>query len=200
MYDAGPNPDIRSLDAEAYGQSGYFSAAQARAHRVSRQLLDHHIRQGRFVRVRRGLYRVSGFPSSEHDDIREKWMAVGVERAVVSHESALAVLDLSDNIPDRVHLLVPRRHRGLRRPAGVVIHTHSDGDLIPTVWRSGLPVTTPARTIVDVLEEIQPEQAAMAVGQGLSGGLLTLRQLWDEAKRQRKERLVGPLLEVEAGR
>ena len=27
--------------------------------------------------MRRGLYRLQGFPRSEHDEMREKWMAVG---------------------------------------------------------------------------------------------------------------------------
>lgn len=198
MHD-GERPDLRALEAEAYGQGGYFNAAQARAHGVSRQLLDHHVRKGRYERVRRGLYRIIGFPSTEHDDIREKWMAVGTGKAVIAHVSALALLDLSDNVPDQVHLLVPRRHRGLRRPPGVVIHTRGDDEQVETVWRDGLPVTAPARTIVDVLDELQPEQAAMAVDQALRRGLVTQRQLRDEAARRRKEELVEPLLEA-AGR
>jgi hypothetical protein len=107
-------PDVLGLEAEAYQQSGYFNAAQARAHAVSRQLLEHHIRRGRFQRVRRGLYRIQGFPTVEHDDMREAWMTVGIPDALLSHESALALLDLSDNIPGATHILVPRRHRGLR--------------------------------------------------------------------------------------
>ena len=58
---------MRGLEAEAYQQGGYFTAGQARAHRVSRQLLDHHVRRGRFARIRRGLYRIQGFPTAEHD-------------------------------------------------------------------------------------------------------------------------------------
>ena len=187
-------PDIRGLEADAYQQSGYFTSAQAREHGVSRQLLDHHIKQGRFERMRRGLYRVRGFPSSQHDDIREKWMALGPEKAIVSHESALALLELSDNIPDTVHLLVPRRHRGLRRPPGVVIHTRPDNEKINTIWREGMPVTAPARTLVDVADAIQPEQAAMAAQQALNLGLLTRRQLEQEAARQGRTRVLKTLL------
>jgi len=142
MHDG--KPDIRSLEADSYQQSGYFTADQAREHGVSSQLLNHHVRQGRFERVRRGLYRIRGFPSSEHDDMREKWMAVGMDKAVLSHESALSLLDLSDNVPDKVHLLVPRRSRGLRRPPGVVIHTHPDDEKVSTVWRDAMPVTARA--------------------------------------------------------
>jgi len=187
-------PDIRGLEADAYAQSGYFTSEQAREHGVSRQLLNHHLKQGRFEGVRRGLYRVRGFPSTQYDDIREKWMAVGAEKAVVSHESALALLELSDSIPDDVHLLVPRKQRGLRRPPGVVIHTRPDDENVATVWRAGMPITTPARTLVDVAVNLQPEQAAMAVRQALAQGLLTRRQLEQETARQGKTRLLDTLL------
>ncbi len=193
MHDT-EQPDIRGLEADAYQQSGYFSSDQARTHGVSRQLLSHHVKQGRLERVRRGLYRVRGFPSSQHDDIRERWMAVGPEKAMVSHESALALLELSDNVPDEVHVLVPRRHRGLRRPPGVVIHTRPDDEKVATVWREGMPVTSPARTLVDVADDLQPEQAAMATRQALSRGMLTRKQLEQEAARRGKTRLLETLL------
>jgi predicted transcriptional regulator of viral defense system len=192
MHDEKPN--IRGLEAESYQQSGYFTVDQARKHGVSRQLLNHHLRQGRFERVRRGLYHVRGFPSSQYDDIREKWMAVGMDKAVLSHESALSLLELSDNVPDKVHLLVPRRSRGLRRPPGVVIHTRSDDEKVSTVWRDAMPVTAPARTLVDVAEELQPEQAAMAAQEALRLGLLTRRQLEQEAARRGKMRVLETLL------
>jgi predicted transcriptional regulator of viral defense system len=182
-------PGMRELEAEAYQQGGYFTAGQARAHRVSRQLLDHHVRRGRFARIRRGLYRIQGFPTAEHDELREAWMAVGADDALLSHDSALALLDLSDNIPDGVHLLVPRRHRGLRRPAGVTLHTRPDDEEVATVWRDGLPLTAPARTLIDVADRLQPEQLSMAVRQALSRGLLTRKQLQEEATHRRQHKI-----------
>ena len=187
-------PDMRGLEAEAYHQGGYFNAGQARAHAVSRQLLDHHLRRGRFERVRRGLYRIQSFPRDEHDDMREAWMAVDIADALLSHESALALLDLSDNIPNAVHLLVPRRHRGLRRPPGVVVHTRPDSEEIATVWRDGLPLTTPARTLLDVSDRVQPEQFSMAIRQALRRGLLTADQLQQEAKRRHKQHAIEAIL------
>jgi predicted transcriptional regulator of viral defense system len=190
-------PDVRGLEAEAYGQHGYFRVGQAREHGISSQLLSHYVRQERFDRVRRGLYRLRGFPSAEHDEMREKWMAVGTEKAVLSHQSALALLELSDVIPDAVHLLVGRRHRGLRRPPGTVIHTRPDEERPATVWREGLPLTAPARTLVDVVEDLQPEQMEMAVRQALDRGLLTARELEEEAARRNhpnKGRVIKALL------
>ena len=66
-----------------------FTAPQARAHGASRQLVEHHVPRGRFERVRRGLYRVHGFPRDEHDDMREAWMAVGARDALLSHRAHL---------------------------------------------------------------------------------------------------------------
>lgn len=192
MHDNRPN--LRGLETQAYEQHGYFTTDQARAHGVSSQLLNHHTRTGRFESVRRGLYRLRGFPTSEHDEMRETWMAVGMDKAVLSHESALALLGLSDNIPDHVHLLVPRRYRGLRRPPGVILHTRPDDERVRTVWRDGLPLTAPARTLVDVVGDLQPEQAAMAVEQALGRGLVTTRQLVQEAARRRKARTIETLL------
>jgi predicted transcriptional regulator of viral defense system len=190
-------PDVRGLEAEAYQQSGYFNAGQARAHGVSRQLLEHHLRRGRFERVRRGLYRVRGFPTGEHDDMREAWMAVDIPDALLSHESALALLDLSDNIPDAVHILVSRRHRGLRRPPDVIIHTRPDGEDIASIWRDGLPLTTPARTLLDVAAALQPEQLSMAVRQALRRGLLTTGQLEAQAAHRRNKQLIQTILTAE---
>jgi predicted transcriptional regulator of viral defense system len=191
------DPDLLGLEAEAYQQGGYFNAGQARAHGVSRQLLDHHVSRGRFERIRRGLYRVQGFPTTEHDDMREAWMAVGGADALLSHDSALALLDLSDNIPDAVHLLVPRRRRGLRRPPGVIVHTHPDSGEVATVWRDGLPLTAPARTLLDVADRIQPEQLSMAVRQALRRGLLTADQLQEEAERRHKRHTIEAILSTE---
>jgi predicted transcriptional regulator of viral defense system len=193
MHDSN-RADTRGLETEAYEQHGYFTSAQARAHRVSRQLVNHHMRRGRYEPVRRGLYRLQGYPHSEHDEMREKWLAVGAEKAVLSHQTALALLELSDTIPDAVHLLIPRRQRGLRRPPGVVLHTRPDDEDVPTVWRDGLPLTAPARTLVDSLGELQPEQAALAVRQALRRGLLTQHQLTAEAERRGKSDVVEAAL------
>lgn len=189
-------PDMRSLEAIAYAQHGYFTTTQARERGFSSQLLSHYLRRNRFERVRRGLYRLPGFPRPEDDEMREKWMAVGAEKAVLSHQSALALLDLSDNIPNAVHLLLGRRYRGLRRPAGVVIHTRPDEEEVATVWREGLPLTTPARTLIDVAGEIQPEQLEMAVRQALGRGLLTARELEGEARRRGRHDTVSGALEA----
>ena len=86
-------------------------------------LLSHHARSGRFLRERRGLYRLREYPSSPREEVTAAWLAARPEHAVVSHESALDLLDLSEIIPNVIHLTVPRSRRGLEAPPGILLHT-----------------------------------------------------------------------------
>jgi hypothetical protein len=54
-------------------------------------------------------------------------MAVGADRATVSHETALQIYDLSDVVPRKIHLTVPRGTRagGARTPSSIQIPTTS---------------------------------------------------------------------------
>ena len=99
--------------------------------------------------------------------------------AVVSHESALELYDLSDVIPSAVHISLPRTKRGQRPRPGVRFHTLQQPPA-PSEIRplDGMPVTTPERTIVDSLQAgTQPEQIELAVHQALERGLTTPRRL-----------------------
>lgn len=179
-------PDAIALNQVSYGQDGYFTARQAREAGFSPQLLAHHVRSGRYEHIRRGLYRLRGYPDSPREDVRAKWLAVGAERAVVSYESALDLHELSDVIPNSVHLLVDRDDRGMRRLQGVTLHTTTK-PLEPSevVSREGIRVTDPVRSILDAAGAgTAPEQIEMAVRQALHRGLTTRRSLLARAGRR----------------
>jgi predicted transcriptional regulator of viral defense system len=185
MADVASHPDSSALHRLAYSQEGLFTAQQAQQQGYSAQLLAHHARTGRFARVWRGLYRLSDYPTGEYEEIRAAWLAVGMERAVVSHESALVLNELSDVLPNTVHLLVSREHRGIRPPAGVTLHTASAA--IPDdeiTIRNGIRVSTPSRAIIDAASSgTAPEQIQMATRQALEQGRTTPRQLAAQAER-----------------
>src|SRR6266508_240259 len=116
-------PDHQRLFEVASEQGGYFTTDQSAGCGFSRASLSYHARRGRFLRVRRGLYRLAQYPASPREEVLTAWLAAGRDEAVVSHESALDILGLSDVVPDRVHLTVPRSKRYRPTAPGVAIHT-----------------------------------------------------------------------------
>jgi predicted transcriptional regulator of viral defense system len=191
MHDAMiDRPDFSCLVATATAQHGYFTAAQARACGFRWNLLAYHARSGAFIRTQRGLYRLRDYPSSPREEVAAAWLAAGKEAAVISHESALDLLDLSDVIPDRVHLTVPRTRRYLPKPPGVTIHTTSR-PLQPAdiTVRDGIRLTSATRTILDAAEAgTGPEQIEIAVKQAVERGLTT-RTLLRQAAHERGRRV-----------
>jgi predicted transcriptional regulator of viral defense system len=187
-------PDHQCLFEVASEQAGYFTTAQADACGYSSNLRAYHVKQGRWVRVRRGIYRLSEYPSSEHEDVIAAWLWAGKDVAVVSHESALDILDLSDVIPSTVHITIPRSRRYRPPAAGITLHTTTresrPGEVIT---RGGVRITGAVRTILDCAETgTAPEQIVSAVSQAVDRGLVTTRQLETGAASRggRVERLI----------
>lgn len=180
-------------------QGGYFTAAEAQTCGYSRALLAHHAKSGQFIRVRQGLYRFRDYPSSPREDVIAAWLATGREAAVVSHESALDILGLSDVVPEVVHLTVPRSKRYRTASRGIAVHTTTRRiGRWDIVVREGIRVTGPVRSIVDAAETgSAPEQIIAAIGQALDRGIATRRKLLGAAKARggRVERLVRQALE-----
>lgn len=190
-------PDREALFETVSAQAGYFTAAQALDHGFSSALLTHHARTGRYLRVARGLYRLRDYPSAPGEEIVAAWLRQAPS-AVVSHESALELHDLSDIIADQVHLTVPRERRRLVAQPGVTIHTttHPFADA-EVIRRHGVRLTAPARTIVDVAATgLAPDQVSAAVSQALRRELTTPALLREAARSRghRVQRLVEAAL------
>lgn len=158
-------------------QGGVFAAFQAKAAGLSSQMLHHHVRSGRLLRLRRGVYRVTDFPASEQEDLIADWLSYQKE-GVFSHQTALALHDLSDNLPSRVHLTLPvrwkRKRIGVRR--GLVLH-FAGMPADDVVWHGVVPVTSPRRTLEDCVQVLPPDVLRQAVQQALQRGLISSADL-----------------------
>jgi predicted transcriptional regulator of viral defense system len=150
----------RRLAALAATQSGYFSAAQGLAVGYSYQAQKFHADRGNWLRVERGLFRLPEWPVGEHDDL-VRWSLWARGKAVVSHDTALAVHDLGEANPATVHLTVPKNFRSTAR--GVVLHrgvveAHD-------AWEhEGFRITSPLRTLLDVAaSNLDVDQVASAL-------------------------------------
>jgi predicted transcriptional regulator of viral defense system len=196
------SPDARRLFDISSEQRGYFTAEQARGCGYSWALLAHHARSGKFVRIQRGLYRLRDYPTAPGDEVVAAWLATGKDVAVVSHDSALEWLGLSDVVPDTIHLSLPRARRFHTSGPGVTVHTVSQPlGRDEVIRRDGLPLTSAARTIVDVARTgTAPEQVIAAVHQAIKRGLATRDGLEMAARRggERVARLIRQAIEAEA--
>lgn len=156
-------PELERLVGElAQAQWGLLTAAQARGVGVSRVQLNRLVQDEMLIRLAHGVYVLRGATGMEHLELRAAWLALDPERmaadrlrmptagGVVSHASAARLHQLGDLEADRHEFTLPTRKQ-TRRP-DVRLHR---GDLTPdeVVTVAGLPVATPERVIVDLLDD-----------------------------------------------
>ncbi len=164
----------RALLTLALEQAGYFTAAQARELGYSYQAQKYHHDSGNWLRVDRGLYRLPGWPARA-EDAYVRWGLWSGGRGVVSHESALAVHELSDVNPRRIHLTVGPGFRA--RDDAVVLHVGTLASEEKEV-RGSWSVTTPVRTLLDVAgSALSQEHLDRAVADAIVKGMSTRRRL-----------------------
>lgn len=168
-----PRPSWDRLYEVASAQDGHFTTTQAEAAGYSPQLLAKHLRAGRMKRVRRRVYRLVHYPAGEHEDLVVLWL--WSDRAgLFSHETALALHDLSDALPTIIHMTLPAAWAGrrLRIPQGLELY-HVDVPVNERAWVGAVPVTDPARTLCDCVDAgVQPDLIRQALDEGLGRGLL----------------------------
>ena len=171
-------PDQDALYRIAEQQGGYFTSAQAARAGFSRKLLWHYQRTRKLLRVAHGIYRLAQFPACRFEDLFVAWLKCGPKSAI-SHESALAVYDLSDVIPSETHVTVPRT--ASRRRKGIRLHTNQLQQR-DVVNREGLAVTSVPRTIADVSKTgLSEDHVERAIQEALQRGLTTRQALLAEA-------------------
>jgi predicted transcriptional regulator of viral defense system len=180
----------------AEGQGGFLAAYQVVDAGIPRSTLSYHATESKTLEhVAHGVYRMRRFPAPPHGHVIAGWLALARADGVVSHESALELLDLTDLIADEVHITLPRAKRGLRTPPGVRIHfTSRSIDLGHRRQVLGVPVTSVERTVTDLLRsEGWTEQTDLAIRQGTRRGLTTRQRLETELPAKWRSRLDGAL-------
>ncbi|MCC6463719.1 MAG: type IV toxin-antitoxin system AbiEi family antitoxin domain-containing protein [Planctomycetes bacterium] len=186
-------PDWGRLYETAAACGGYFSTRQAAESGYSVQLLKKHVGAGRLRRARRGIYRVVHFPAGEHEDLIEIWLWSGLA-GVFSHETALALQDLSDALPGRIHLTLPAswQRRRLRVPRGVVLH-FADVARADQTWVDAIPVTGPRRTIADcIVADVQPDLVRQALQQAGGNGSISREEAMELRRLLKRHGCVRP--------
>lgn len=145
----------KSLYNIASNQQGYFTAKQALSCGYSHRAQFYNKEKGYWIEIERGVFRLANYPSSDYEDL-VRWSLWSrnredIPQAVISHETALSVYELSDIMPGKIHLTVPPGFR--KKPSGGCILHKNILSPESIEKREGFMITNPLKTIVDVAEE-----------------------------------------------
>jgi hypothetical protein len=164
-----------SLGEVARRQWGVVTRAQLSAAGVGDSGVRDWVRDGRLHRLYRGIYAYG------HDRLRVegRWLAAVMAcgpGAVLSHRDAAQLWELRQSNSTLIDVTVPSRNGRIRR-AGIRIHR--SGRLAPeeVTERSGIPVTTVARTLLDLADVIEMQALRRAVTEAEYRGRFDLASL-----------------------
>ena len=142
--------------ALAAGQHGIVTTAQLAAVGLGPRAIAHRVAHGRLVRVYRGVFQV-GPLAAQHGHEMAAVLATG---GVLSHHSAAKLWDILPHHDGDVHITVigeaPRPRPGLR-----VHRSHSFNAAV----KQGLPLTSPARTLIDLAPHLHQHELDRAAEQ-----------------------------------
>ena len=175
--------DERALTTLAASQGGYFTSKQAAAIGYTAPKRNYHVHAGNWVREHRGIFRLSTQPLPVRPDLILWWLwsrnRKEEPQGVYSHQTALSLHELTDAMPSRVHMTVPKTfRRSVAAPKGVTLHMASvpPSDIEPI---DGVPVTKALRTLIDVVAagEVPMPDLQLAFAEASRSGKITRAEI-----------------------
>jgi predicted transcriptional regulator of viral defense system len=172
----------------AEGQQSFFTTKQAKAAGFAENTHPYHVQAGNWIRERRGIYRLSIFPRGERPDLMlwSLWSRNRGEatQGVYSHQTSLSLHDLSDVMPAKLHMTVPRSFRRSSEIPRVLVLHFADLSQSDIGVAYGVQVTRPMRTILDLLVggEVPLATLRQAVREGLRRGLIRRSEIAEARK------------------
>jgi REase_MTES_1575/AbiEi antitoxin C-terminal domain len=146
-------PDLR-IACIAKGQHGVLSRAQALRCGATAGAIEWRLRVGRWESPLPGVYKVAGAPTTWRQPAMAACLSLG-PRAVASFRAAAALRNFPGIKRATVEVTVPRnRHR--IDSSEIIVHTTRELPEEDVTTIDGIPVTKPARTLLD-LATVEPE-------------------------------------------
>jgi len=170
-------------------QYGLFTAKQAIEAGFKKNNHPYHVRAGHWVKEWHGIYRLVRFPQHPNSELAlwTLWSSdsKGQPQAIYSHESALQIFELSDLMPAKLHVTVPKGFRK-QPPKCLVLHKgeipKQDIEFGDEFW-----VTKPLRTLFDLIttDSVSRDILRQALRESLQRGLIMQYQIKDIKKKSR---------------
>jgi predicted transcriptional regulator of viral defense system len=141
------------------------------------------VNAGNWIREHRGIYRLTNFPVSERPDLMLWYLwsqnRQEVPQGTYSHDTALSLHELSDVMPSKLHMTVPRGFRRSSKIPEILILHPANLDNIEVQEMHGVRVTRALRTIIDLLHSghVDRSQLKLAVDEAIRRGLIGRKEL-----------------------
>ena len=158
-----PSPADARIATLAERQHGLVTAPQLRAAGLGQSAIQYRLGTGRLHRVHRGVYAVGHYAPNERARLHAAVLAVGKD-AVLSHVSAAALWRLIDGARLPRHRPVDvTTSRCLGQRPGIRVHRSTTPLRSDRTRLFGIPITKPARTLVDITALVEPQVLRRAV-------------------------------------
>lgn len=172
----------RKLYEIAQSQQGFFTTKQATRAGFTEPTHPYHVRAGNWIREHRGIYRLTDFPTTDRPDLMLWYLwsqnRLEIPQGAYSHSTALSLHELSDLMPPKLHMTVPKEFRRNVIPDILVLHR---AELKPSEVQEmhGVRVTRPLRTITDLLQGdgTDRSQLKLALDEALRRGLIVRTEI-----------------------
>jgi very-short-patch-repair endonuclease len=168
-------PPERRLGAVLGRQHGVVSRRQLRALGLSEDTVDARVRKGVLLRVERGVYSAGHVRLSDEGRLMAAVLARGAG-AVLSHRSAGALWGIWRSGSPVVDVTVARPGGPASRGM-VIVHRCAALDPADVTRKRGIPVTRPARTLLDLAEVVPTRALEQALDDAERLGLCSEKQL-----------------------
>lgn len=149
----------------ADGQRGRVARRQLLAIGIDRGAITRRLQNGRLELVHRGVYRLPHTAELPLGAETAALLACG-DAAVLSHHTAATLWELRPGVARPVHVTIPG-DRGCPKSAGVKVHRSITLNSRDIRMREGLPVTSPARTLLDVAPTLTDRDIEQLLDEGL---------------------------------
>jgi very-short-patch-repair endonuclease len=183
--------DIAAL---AQRQHGYVTRRQLLGLGLTGRTIGYRLKAGRLIRVHTGVYAVGHLPGLPFDQAYGAVLACG-PNAVLSHGSAAAVWGLDKQFKTPFEVTAPAR----RRHTKITIH---NAQLHRDDRRSnrGLPVTSPARTVLDLAPLRSARELERAIDDLRNAGYMRPERITEVLDRYPRHRGAAKLREIDTSR
>ncbi len=152
---------------------GVISRREAAGLGLSKGQIDRLLGSGHWTRVFPGVFRARGSPDSWHGNARAAALSVD---GLVSHRAGAAVWTIDGFRQGEIEVVVPWGRRAAR--SNVTVHHSKQMDRADPTEVDGVPVTGPARTVLDVAGVVGRRRLEWTVDAVLRQGLLEWPDLY----------------------